>query len=127
MDQYAYEGLVRDFEAQAAHSPVRFRNKVVLVGSAAYVALFGALIGLVLLLYVAASWAYTSHRASEIVRVGFFALAILPILFVVLRMFFMRLEPPEGREIMREQATKLFELLDRMRKKLRGQIGRAHV
>ena len=39
MDCDQYEGLVRQLEAEAEHNPGGFRNKVLLISSAAYVAL----------------------------------------------------------------------------------------
>ena len=38
-DRDQYEGLVRQIEAEAEHNPGGFRNQVLLISSAAYVAL----------------------------------------------------------------------------------------
>lgn len=120
MDQHAYEGLIEQLEAEAAHSPAAFRGKVLLISSAAYLVLFAALGGMALLVYLGVNWAYASQRTADLIRLGLFALVMAPVFFAVLRMFFMRLAPPEGREITRSEAPKLFKTLDKMRKKLRG-------
>ena len=39
MDRDQYEGLVRQLEAEAEHNPGGFRSKMLLINSAAYVAL----------------------------------------------------------------------------------------
>ena len=45
------------------------------------------------------------------------ALMLIPLLYSVLTMFFMRIPPPEGREVSRAEAPKLFEIIDKMRKR----------
>ncbi len=120
MDQDQFEGLVRALEAESENSPAAFRAKVVLLSVAAYVALFVSL-GLVGgLLYWGITDAYLHHRTRHLIMLGLVAVLMVPAFFVVIRMFFMRLSPPEGREIFREDAPRLFELLDKMRQKLRG-------
>ncbi|HEX9391276.1 MAG TPA: M48 family metallopeptidase [Usitatibacteraceae bacterium] len=120
MDRDEYEGLIRRLEAESLSRPLAFRNKVLAISAAAYVALFATLGGIAGLLYwilVHASW---RHHAAAMVKVGILALMMLPVFFVVLRMLLMRLPKPEGREIGRSEAPKLFEVIDKMRHKLRG-------
>ncbi|MES2934087.1 MAG: M48 family metallopeptidase [Pseudomonadota bacterium] len=120
MDPYVYEGLVERLEAQSYRSPSAFRGKVILISSAAYMALFAVLLGLALLLYFGIQVAQENHRSIGLIRLAILSVMLLPLFFVVLRMFSLRLEPPKGHEIQRADAPKLFELLDQMRKKLKG-------
>lgn len=120
LDQYIYEGLIERLEAEAENSPAAFRSKVFLISSIAYLVLFGTLLGAALLIYFGLNWAYDGHQTSYLIDFGLFALVMLPVFLAVLRMFFMRLEAPEGRPITREEAPQLFDVLDKMRKKLNG-------
>lgn len=119
MDRYVYEGLIGRLEAQAEHGPALFRTKVLLISGAAYIALFATLAAIVGFVYAGFNWAREAQRASMI-TVAIFGITMIPVMFVVLRMFFMRLAPPEGRRIVREEAPRLFEVLDKMRRKLDG-------
>ena len=96
MDQYVYEGLIGRLEAEAAHSPSAFRNKVVLITCAAYLVLFASLITVSVLLYAGFNWARTASRLSMI-TFSVFALSMVPVFYAVARMFFMRLSAPQGR------------------------------
>ncbi len=120
MEQRQYSQLVGQLEVDSTISPAAFRTKVMLISCSAYLALFGSLIGLAALIYFGFSLAQASHSNYNMIRIGLFALVMLPIFFVVLRMFFMRLPPPTGRVITREEAPRLFETIEEMRKKLGG-------
>ena len=120
MDRDEYEGLIRQLEAEAEHSPAGFRNKVLLISSAAYIALALMLLVTLLVIYLGISTASGRGHTRQLIFTGLFALSMIPVYFVVLRMFFMRLEAPAGRELTRAEAPKLFEVLDKMRKKLKG-------
>jgi Zn-dependent protease with chaperone function len=119
VDYYFFEGLVGRLEAQAAHGPAVFRGKVLLISCAAYIALFTTLGVIGYVLYSSFSWPSQGHSASSI-KLTLFVVPVIPMLFTVLRMFFMRLPPPEGRRITRDEAPKLFAVLDKMRRKLKG-------
>lgn len=120
LDRYQYGGLVSRLEAEASHNPIAFPSKVLLISGAAYVALFGTLLGGAALVYGISQWALTRQNAFYLVQIGFLGLALAPLLLIVTRMFFMRLEPPSGRVVTPEEAPKLFEILRKMRKKLKG-------
>lgn len=120
MDQHEYEGLIEELEAEAENHPAAFRSKVLFISSAAYLVLFAVLVASALLIYFGVTWASEKQRTTDLLRLGVFALVMAPVFYAVLRMFFMRLTPPEGRAITREEAPKLFKALDKMRKKLRG-------
>lgn len=118
MDQYVYEGLVERLEGEAAHNPAAFRSKVLLISCASYLALFATLIGVAVIISACFHSARTSYRGMF--SLGAFAVSMIPIFFVVLRVFFMRLQAPEGRRLTRDEAPKLFDVLDKMRRRLKG-------
>ncbi|PWF48766.1 M48 family metallopeptidase [Massilia glaciei] len=120
MDQQTYTSLVHSLEVDATIHPGRFRGKVILLGSMAYLVLFGLLAALALLFWFAFEAARAADRAGSLIRLGLFALFMAPVFVVVLRMFFMRLPVPEGRVLLRADAPKLFGLIDKMRKQLKG-------
>jgi hypothetical protein len=122
LDNHAYTHLVRRLEIDSNIGPSAFRTKVALISVAAYVALFGVLAAVAALLYFGFTSARAHHSTSNTIRIAIAAAAMLPIFFVVLRFFFMRLPAPEGRSVSRKEAPKLFETLDKMRAKLNGPL-----
>lgn len=120
MDHSTFETLVRRLELDAHASPAAFRRKVLAIGIGAYVILFGTLAALVALFATAMQWAYESQRIFTSIKVGLFGLFLLPLIFIVLRVMFMRLDRPTGRALTRVEAPKLFEIVDKLRSKLNG-------
>lgn len=119
MDRYVYEGLIGRLEAQAERSPALFRAKVLVISGAAYCALFATLSAIAAFVYFGFNWAREAQRASML-TMAVFGFTMIPVFFTVLRMFLMRLPPPEGRRIVRTDAPRLFEVLDKIRRKLNG-------
>ncbi len=120
MERDEYEALIRRLEDESLRRPLAFRNKVLAISAAAYAVLFvtlGSIAGLLYWLLVHADW---RHHAAIMVKLGVLAVLRVPVFFVVLRTLLMRLPKPEGREISRKDAPKLFEVIDKMRRKLRG-------
>jgi Zn-dependent protease with chaperone function len=120
LDQRQYFLLVKRLEVDAAVSPGTYRTKVLLISSVAYVVLFGMLLTIASLIFLGIRFAYVEHRASALIRVGLFGLVMVPVFFVVLRMFLIRLAPPEGRRLVGAEAPALFRVLDKMRRRLNG-------
>lgn len=120
MDYKAFEHLVRRLELDSNASPEAFRRKVFAISLAAYAILFGALAGLLVLFVMLVQWAVESHRTFAMFKAGLAGLFLLSLIFVVLRVMFMRLDPPLGRELLREEAPKLFDILDKLYGKLKG-------
>ena len=120
MDRDEFEGLVRQLEAESENSPGAFRTKVVLLSVSAYVFLFVSLAAIIAVAYWGIGYAHAHHKTRMLIMFSIFALMMVPVFYVVLRMFFMRLSPPEGRAITRADAPRLFEVIDKMRKKLTG-------
>lgn len=108
MNHDQFEGLVRHYEAASEHNPAAFRRKVVLVTSSFYIFLLLLIVVSTLLLYVGVQWA--SHRPSigTFIRVGIGVLLLVPLIFISLKFLLIRLDPPTGRELTREEALKVF-------------------
>lgn len=120
MDHARFEHLVRRLELDSHASPAAFRRKVYVISVMAYVVLFAALGGLTALFVFSMRWALEAHRTFTMIKLGLFGLVLLPMIFVVLRMMFMRLDKPTGRPLTRAEAPKLFDVLDKLRDKLKG-------
>ncbi len=120
MDDIAYEHLVNRLEGASRADPEAFRRRVVLISSFAYVVLALTLLGLGLALYWLYDMASSAERGGSIFRVGLFALALLPLFWVTLRAFFMRIPPPEGRRLTQEEAPRIFEVLGKIQQRLKG-------
>lgn len=120
MDRDEFEGLVRQLEAESENKPGAFRTKVVLLSVSAYVFLFISLAAIIAVAYWGIGYAHAHHKTRMLIMFSIFALMMVPVFYVVLRMFFMRLSAPKGRAITRADAPRLFEVIDKMRKKLKG-------
>jgi hypothetical protein len=120
LDQHHYESLVKRLEVDATVDPGPFRRKVILISSAAYAVTFGLLAALAALLYFGITISYARQSTYTLIKIGLFGVVMLPVFLVVLRMFFMRLPPPEGRFLKPQEAPKLFDVLGKMRKRLKG-------
>ncbi|MEN9865062.1 MAG: hypothetical protein RL748_652 [Pseudomonadota bacterium] len=120
LDQRAYKQLIRQLEVDAAISPASFRTRVLLISCSAYFVLFSILASLAFMLWYGFFWAREHHQVKIMIELGIFALLMLPVFYAVLRMFLMHIPAPQGRVLRRDEAPRLFKLLDKMRRKLRG-------
>ena len=120
MDDKRYQFLVDRLEADSKQHPGAFRLKVMLVSGAAYVILCLFLVVLGALVYWGVTLARSDRHYTHLIRIGLFALTLLPIFWVSLRTFFTRLEPPRGRELKPAEAERLFRILERIRRKLQA-------
>lgn len=120
MDALKYEHLVLGLEGSSKSDPAAFRLRVILISCLAYIILFALLTALGLLVYWLFGYARERHNTFTMVKIGLFALVLLPIFWVTLRAFFTRIRPPEGRAVTREEAPRLFEALDKIRQRLKG-------
>lgn len=113
MTEEQFDALVARLETEASGNPDRYRRKVLLLalGGYAYIAAVLAL-GLVLLL---ASLALTVKAAAAGIKL---AIVFGAFLWMVLRAMWVRLDPPEGREVTRREAPELFKLLDHLQREL---------
>jgi Zn-dependent protease with chaperone function len=120
LDQQNYTHLVRRLELDSYAHPAAFRRRVVAISVGAYVALFTILGVLAWLIQYLIRWALGTAHLFAALKLGVFALLLLPVFWAVLRMLLMRIEQPEGRPLMRDEAPRLFATLDELRKRLNG-------
>lgn len=120
MDEDEFAGLIRQREAESANDPVAFKRRVVFVSVAAYLALAVFLALVALATYYGFGWARASQSLRSQILFGLFVLSMVPLFWVVGRFFLMRLDPPVGRALHRDEAPKLFETLDKLRRRLKG-------
>lgn len=120
MDQQQYTHLVRRLELDSDANPAAFRRKVIAISVGAYVGLFATLGALAWLIQFLIRWALSTSHVVAALKIGFFALVLLPVFWAVLRMLLMRLGKPEGRPLSRDEAPRLFATLDELRKRLGG-------
>ncbi len=120
MDAKDYEFLVYRLEADSRNNPHRFRLKVAVISGLAYAVLLLFLLTLAAIAYLLVAEARSSHQTFNLVRIGLFAATLIPIFWVTIRAFLTRIDPPDGREITRSEAPKLFAILDRIRATLQA-------
>lgn len=114
MNQEAYEKFVARIEADAREHPSLYRLQLggLAVLGYAYVA---AILALLLLVLGGFGWMIIHGSGAAIaVKLGIF---VIPLVWAVLTAMFVRLAPPVGRVIAREDAPALFDLVDDVRRK----------
>lgn len=115
MTNEQFEALVARLEAQARRHPNAYKFRVFLLAALGY-GYLGAMVGLLLLLFVLAvgSIAFLKGAAIKlIIPIGAF-------LWLVLRAMWVTFAAPEGRRVTRKEAPALFALIDKLRKRLRA-------
>ena len=120
MDQEEYEGLIHRLEAQAENDPKRFRAQVFLISNCAYIALALIFIACFTLLYWAYQWQQTRYGSTAIL-IGL-VISIVSAFWVTLKAFLVRFSAPTGYVLTPKNAPVLFEVLAKMRKKLKGPV-----
>lgn len=116
----AYRERIETFEREAHEHPTRYRLRVIglVVMGHAFVWLW---IGLVLAIAFGVLWVqFASHRFILITLK--LELLLLAAAWVMLRALWVKLEPPEGRELTRAEAPQLFSLVDACAKRLRAPV-----
>jgi Zn-dependent protease with chaperone function len=109
MDQAQFEALVQRMERFASRAPGAYRWWVFALAVFGYTLLLMLVIGLLLLLALLAFG--LRHAAWLSVKLG---LLVGALLLVVLRSLWVRLEPPSGEPLGRQEAPAFFALLDRL-------------
>jgi hypothetical protein len=113
------DGLIERLKTRAASSPDGSRGKVLFVSSMVQLLMLATVAAIALLVYSGLQLGSDLFRIESLVYLGLTAVA-MTMAAVILGMFVIRLEAPEGRPITREEAPRLFETLDKMCKKLDG-------
>src|SRR5689334_8112758 len=111
MDQAQFETLVRRMETHASRAPTLYKLRVVGLALLGYAYLIGIVVGLLVLL--AAGAVYLQHVA---VLMGKLLILVIPILFVVLRSLWVRIDAPTGHRVTKHESPRLFEMLATLRK-----------
>jgi len=120
MDNEDYEGLIRNLEGEAENNPTSFRTKVFLMSISAYLVLLLLFLLMGLLIYGIYAISGPGHRHYG--AIFGLTIGVIPAIYVTLRAFLIRLEPPAGTEVTRKTAPALFKVLDKMQKKLNGPV-----
>ena len=121
VNQEQYEALVQRLELQAQHSPRWYRAKL---GAMAILG-YGYIAGVLTLLLVAvALLALLAVQRSGAVIALKLGIVLVPLIWAVVRAMAVRMEPPGGKELVREDATELFACIDEVR--ARASAPRAH-
>ena len=112
MTEPRFEQLVRRLETYAERHPLRYKLKVALVALAGYayvLAVFGLAVGTSAWLVVLLMEGASGRAALVKLLAGLVVLSV-----IVLRSFWVRFDPPAGTGIHREQAPRLFLLIDKL-------------
>ena len=111
-----YQQLVGELEGISRDSQSAYRTRVALLAALGYL----YVVGVILLLVVAVGIILATVKDGRHVALLKFAIPMAALAFVGVRALFVRLEPPQGLEVERDQAPRLFALLDKIRGKLEG-------
>jgi len=113
MTDERFEALVKRLDGQARSNPGAYRLKVLLLAASGY--LYLALVVLLIVMLIGA-------LLVALVNLKLIALKfIIPLaifLWIVLRALWVKVAPPEGTELIGDQAPELFGLIDELRLKL---------
>lgn len=113
MTDERFEALVKKLDGQARSNPGSYRFKVLLLAASGY--LYLALVVLLIVMLLVA-------LLLSLVNLKLFALKfMIPLaifLWIVLKALWVKIAPPEGTELSRDQAPELFGLIDKLRLKL---------
>lgn len=119
-DQFAT--LVARLEGEQARNPAAYRRKVLALAFAGYAYISAVL--LVALVLLLGSLALAAKAAAAGIKL---AIVFGGFLWLVVRAMWVKLDPPEGREVTREEAPALFALLDRLQRELNMRARFHHV
>ncbi|MFL6196769.1 MAG: M48 family metalloprotease [Thermoanaerobaculia bacterium] len=112
MTDERFSGLVRRLEGQAEKSPALYRLRVLLLALLGYGYVFLVLGATVTLVVLVLAYGHINAATLKISAV------LVVFAGLIVRALWVRLEPPEGLPLAREQAAALFAELDRLRRVL---------
>ena len=117
MDNQQFDALVRRLEAQAAASPRGYKARVLGLALLGY-AYIGLILAVLLALIAGCAWLLIATRANA----GVVKLAVGLLIFVgiILRALWVTFDPPEGRRLTRDEAPRLFDEAEEIRRALRA-------
>jgi Zn-dependent protease with chaperone function len=109
-----YEALVQRLEQQAERSPGIYRAKLGAMALLGYGYIAGVLTLLLVAVALLALVAVQRSGAMIALKLG---IVLVPLIWAVVRAMAVRLEPPSGKELFREDAPELFACIDEVRAK----------
>jgi Zn-dependent protease with chaperone function len=115
MTEEQWDALVRRIEPLAREDPKRYRLRVGLLGALGYAYIAIALFVLAALAVLVVALAISGPGALIKLIVPIAALG-----WIILRSLWVKIEPPEGIELKRDDAPELFEMLDEVRAAVDG-------
>ena len=116
MEQEAFESLIRSLERSAAANPSLYRAKLTAWAALGY-GYVATMLALLLAVVVAFGW-WTVHGGRVVAaKLGFVVLALV---WGVLRSMWVKLDPPAGRAVTRQDAPALFAMIDEVRQAARA-------
>jgi Zn-dependent protease with chaperone function len=114
MNQEAYENFVARVEADAQRRPSLYRLQLGGLAALGYAYVL-AILALLLLVLAGFGWMVIHGSGAVVaVKLGIF---VVPLVWAVITAMFVRMEPPIGRVITREDAPALFDLVEDVRRK----------
>jgi Zn-dependent protease with chaperone function len=117
MNQEAYENFVARVEADAQRRPSLYRLQL---GGLAVLGYAYVMAILVLLLLVLAGFGWMIVHRSGAALAAKLAIIVIPLVWAVVTAMFVRIAPPVGRVIRREDAPALFDLVENVRRKTKA-------
>ncbi|MDD2816643.1 MAG: M48 family metallopeptidase [Thiotrichaceae bacterium] len=115
MEQAQFDELVHRLEGYAARNPAGYRLRVSLLAVLGYAYIFMVLAALLALNAGIIYSVLVKHHTIVLLKIGIPALIVT---VLVLRALWVRISPPQGMPITRQQAPKLFDLLENIRQEL---------
>jgi Zn-dependent protease with chaperone function len=115
MTQDRFESLVRRLEQEAATNPTGYRRKLGALAFLGYGYITAALVVLVGGIGVMLWMAFAVNHAMLLF--GKLGWALLVLVYVVLRAMWVRLDPPQGRQLIEAECPELFRLIEDLRTK----------
>lgn len=119
MNQQAYEALVERLEQESVQRPGWYRTRLGAMALLGYGYISGILL---LLLAILALLILLATRGSGAVIAVKLGIVLVPLIWAVVRAMTVKLEPPSGREIRREDAPELFACIDEVRQRARAPV-----
>lgn len=116
MTREKFEELVSKLEETSTEKPRIYKLKVLLVALTGYGYIIGVLIAalaaIIALFYVAIKIRGAKHLILKL------AIPLITLVFIIIKSLWIRLEPPKGISLRKEDSTILFEKVNSIRKKL---------
>jgi hypothetical protein len=118
MDRSDFSFLIARLERQAAASPGGYAFKVAVLAALGYLAIVVIAVAIVACLFLA--WSQIERGGAMAIKLGIGALLGVVTLVALVRALWVSLDEPDGLRITRDQAPKLFDVLDELRRKMGG-------